>query len=176
MRGGSTLQPAPTRSGEALRQLILEVFRLNGALLRHGAALTAPAGQTQARWQVIGAVAEEPRTVPRIARRMGMSRQSVQRVADLLARDGVLAFQANPDHARSPLLRLTPEGERLERALAEAGARWCERVADGIAARDVERTVDVVRRIIRRLDGPPRLDETEPSAPPAARRPATGRR
>ena len=153
MHGGSATRPAPpTRSGEALRQLILDVFRLNGALLRHGAALTAPAGQTQARWQVIGAVAETPRTVPQIARRMGMSRQSVQRVADLLARDGVIALESNPDHARSPLLRLTPRGERLERALAEAGARWCERVADGIAARDIDRTADVVRRIIRRLD------------------------
>lgn len=153
MHGGSATRPGPpTRSGEALRQLILDVFRLNGALLRHGAALTAPAGQTQARWQVIGAVAETPRTVPQIARRMGMSRQSVQRVADLLARDGVVALESNPDHARSPLLRLTPQGERLERALAEAGARWCERVAGGIAARDIDRTADVVRRIIRRLD------------------------
>lgn len=140
------------RAAEALRTLILEVFRLNGALLRHGAALTAPHGQTQARWQVIGAVAEAPITVPQIARRMGMSRQSVQRVADLLARDGVTAFQANPDHARSPLLRLTPKGERLERALADAGARWSETVADGIAAHDVDRAVDVVRRVIRRLE------------------------
>lgn len=176
MQRASAIRPAPTRSGEALRQLILEVFRLNGALLRHGAALTAPAGQTQARWQVIGAVAETPRTVPRIARRMGMSRQSVQRLADLLARDGVIAFRTNPDHARSPLLRLTPEGERLERALAEAGARWCDRIADGVAARDLERTLDVVRRIIRRLDDPPRPDETEPGERPAVRRPAAGRR
>ena len=46
--------------GETSDSLIemLHVFRLNGALLRHGAALTAPLGQTQARWQVIGAVAE----------------------------------------------------------------------------------------------------------------------
>ena len=88
------------RSGAALRELMLEVFRLNGALLRHGAALTAPLGQTQARWQVMGAVAEAERTVPQIARRMGMSRQGVQRVADILVSDGIVAFMPNPDHAR----------------------------------------------------------------------------
>ena len=121
-----------TRSGEALRALVLEIFRLNGALLRHGAALTAPLGQTQARWQVIGAVAEATRTVPQIARRMGMSRQSVQRVADLLVTDGVLRFEANPDHARSPLLRLTAEGERIEARLNDIGRSWAAAIADGL--------------------------------------------
>ena len=140
------------RPAEALRQLILDVFRLNGALLRHGAALTAPYGQTQARWQVLGAVAEAPRTVPQIARRMGMSRQSVQRVADLLERDGLLRFRPNPDHARSPLLRLTREGEALAQTLADDGARWCASIADGIAAHDLDRAVDVVRQVIARLD------------------------
>ena len=72
------------RASAALRGLVLEVFRLSGALLRHGAALTAPMGQIQARWQVIGAVAEARCTVPQIARRMGMTRQSVQRIVDLL--------------------------------------------------------------------------------------------
>jgi DNA-binding MarR family transcriptional regulator len=141
-----------SKSGEALRQLVLEVFRLNGALLRHGAALTAPLAQTQARWQVIAAVAEATRTVPQIARRMGMSRQSVQRIADLLVADGVLRFAPNPDHARSPLVRLTPEGERVETRLAERGTGWAVAIADGLPSTDLERAVDLVRDIIRRLD------------------------
>lgn len=143
-----------TRSGQALRQLVLEVFRLNGALLRHGAALTAPVGQSQARWQVIGAVAETARTVPQIARRMGMSRQSVQRVADLLAADGILRLERNPDHARSPLLRLTPKGAALEARLTATGEEWAAGIASGLKGRDLEQAVDVVRTVIRRLDGP----------------------
>ncbi len=150
--GSASRRASPERPAEALRQLILNVFRLNGALLRHGAALTAPHGQTQARWQVLGAVAEATRTVPQIARRMGMSRQSVQRVADLLEHDGLLRFRPNPDHARSPLLRLTREGETLAQTLADDGARWCASIAGGIAARDLERAVDVVRQVIERLD------------------------
>jgi DNA-binding MarR family transcriptional regulator len=133
---------------------MLEVFRLNGALLRHGAALTAPLGQTQARWQVIGAVAEAARTVPQIARRMGMTRQGVQRVADLLINEGVVACVRNPDHARSPLLRLTAHGRRVEQQLGDVGVRWSESMARGMSSRDLERAVTVVRDVIRRLDEP----------------------
>ena len=131
---------------------MLEVFRLNGALLRHGARLTAPVGQTQARWQVIGAVEERKRTVPQIARRMGMTRQSVQRVADLLVQDGVLAFEPNPDHARSPLVGLTRAGRRLEGQLKEIGARWSESIAKGMARGDLEKSIEVIRRVVDRLD------------------------
>ena len=146
MRGGA--------AGAALRELMLEVFRLNGALLRHGAGLTAPLGQTQARWQVIGAVAEATRTVPQIARRMGMTRQGVQRVADLLVDEGIVTLTRNPDHARSPLLRLTPKGRRLEQQLGNVGARWSESMADGMNARDLERALRVIRDLVRRLDEP----------------------
>ena len=145
---------SPTRSGQALRELVLEVFRLNGALLRHGAALTAPVGQSQARWQVIGAVAEATRTVPQIARRMGMSRQSVQRVADLLAKDGILRLDPNPDHARSPLLRLTPKGEQIEAELTALGEEWAAVIAADLPRRDLEEAVEVVRTVTRKLDDP----------------------
>ncbi len=131
---------------------MLEIFRLNGALLRHGAALTAPVGQTQARWQVIGAVEERTRTVPQIARQMGMARQSVQRVADLLVQDELLAFERNPDHARSPLVRLTETGRQLATQLTEIGARWSESVSRGMAPVDLERTVETIRRVVDRLD------------------------
>ena len=142
----------PAQAATALRELVLEVFRLNGALLRHGATLTAPVGQTQARWQVMGAVEEQTRTVPQIARQMGMTRQSVQRVTDLLVRDGILAFERNPDHARSPLVRLTDTGQHLAAQLTAIGARWSESVARGLAATDLERTVTVIRRVVDRLD------------------------
>ena len=141
-----------TREAAALRALMLEVFRLNGALLRHGADLTAPLGQTQARWQVIGAVAEAERTVPQIARRMGMSRQGVQRVADLLKADGLITYDQNPDHARSPLLRLTKRGARVERQLSDAGSAWSRAISDGLSARDLDRAISVVRALIKRLD------------------------
>ncbi len=141
-----------SRAATALRDLVLEVFRLNGALLRHGAALTAPMRQTQARWQVIGAVGEAECTVPQIARRMGMTRQSVQRIVDLLVDEGMLVLGSNPDHVRSPLVRLTREGRRLEQELSSAGVTWSESITRGLKADDIERTARVIRDIIARLD------------------------
>jgi hypothetical protein len=42
------------------------VFRLNGLLEDEGDALARPAGQTTARWQVLAAVEDTPRSVAEI--------------------------------------------------------------------------------------------------------------
>lgn len=113
---------ARTPAAEALTQLMLEVFRVNGDLLAEGNRLTNPLGQTSARWQVLGAI-RQPRTVADIARDMGLARQSVQRTADVLASDGLVEFVENPAHRRAKLVRLSPLGERV---LAEITARQVE--------------------------------------------------
>ena len=51
------------RPSDALTQLILEVFRVNGGLLSAGDRLVADLGLTSARWQVLGAVALSPAAV-----------------------------------------------------------------------------------------------------------------
>src|ERR687895_770705 len=97
-----------TREGEAATDVILAAFRANGLLLAAGAAPAADEGLTSARWQVLGAVAlaERPLTVPQIARRMGLTRQSVHATAKRLAADGFLELAPNADHRRSPLVGL----------------------------------------------------------------------
>ena len=64
--------------------LVLATFRANGALIAAGDMLTAPFGLSSARWQVLGAVAlaGQALTVPQVARNMGLTRQSVQRLVD----------------------------------------------------------------------------------------------
>src|SRR5436190_244666 len=76
------------------------------------ARTTPPAwqGLTQAQWQTLWIAATGPLTVPQIARRLGVSRQNVQRVANDLAAAGMATFGQNPDHKSSPLLELTPAG------------------------------------------------------------------
>ena len=83
-----------TATGEALTNLILEVFRFNGAMLDAGNRLTKPYGMTSARWQVMGAIdlAGQPVTVAQIARRMGLARQGVQRIANDLEELGMVTF------------------------------------------------------------------------------------
>src|SRR5215472_1029683 len=99
-----------TPAGDALTELIIPTIRLRALFTTAGEAIAKPAGQTLARWLVLEAVAQAPRTVAQVARTMGRTRQSVQRVADLLERDGLTAYAENPDHRRAQLVRLTPDG------------------------------------------------------------------
>ena len=141
-----------TRKGEILTELIMETFRLRGALERHGRRLTEPEGQTPARWQVLGATYRDRRTVPQIARRMGLSRQTVQRVADLLVAETLARYDDNPDHRRSPLLLLTTAGERLVERINRAQAVWSNDIADGLALGDLRTTLATVRSLVETLE------------------------
>lgn len=93
-------------------KLAVAVFRLNGRLIETGNHLVMPIGLTSAWWQVLGALGE-PSTaipVPHIARNMGLSRQAVQRITDLLADKGFIEYAPNPHHQRAKLVVLTAAG------------------------------------------------------------------
>jgi DNA-binding MarR family transcriptional regulator len=94
-----------------MQNLVAEVFELAGALRRDGERIAKLAGQTQARWQVMWIAATGRFSVAMIARRLGLARQSVQRVADAIVAEGLATFEPNPDHQRSPLLILTETGQ-----------------------------------------------------------------
>ena len=96
-----------------MQHLVAEVFELAGALRRDGETTAKLAGQTQARWQVMWIAATGRLSVPMIARRLGLARQSVQRVADEIVAEGHATFEPNPDHQRSPLLILTSDGQAV---------------------------------------------------------------
>ena len=54
-------QPKRTPGGDAVTDLVLDVFRLSNQLIAAGDRLVAPLGLTSARWQILGAiVAAEP--------------------------------------------------------------------------------------------------------------------
>lgn len=146
---GVTAKRTPTAS--KLTELILDVFRFWGELERHGNRLVKPFGQTPARWQVMGAASEEPRTVAQIARRMGLTRQAVQRVAHVLVRDRLAEFDPNPEHRRSPILRLTAKGEALLARINAAQAAWSNTLAEGLRLTDLDAAVQTLRIVTRRL-------------------------
>jgi DNA-binding MarR family transcriptional regulator len=140
--------------GEAASQVILSTFRANGLLLGAGDLLAADDGLTSARWQVLGALAleERPLTVPQIARRMGLTRQSVHSTVTRLVRDGLLELAPNADHRRSQLVRLTESGETTYAAVDERQAVWANRLAGGIGRADLETTARVLEELCRRLE------------------------
>src|ERR1700754_4233675 len=102
-----------TPAGQALTDLILSVFRLNGRLLVAGDRLVAGLDLTSARWQVLGAIAlaEQPQPVAWLARNMGLNRQGVQRIVNDMRDDGLLEIEPNPHHRRAHLVVLTRQGK-----------------------------------------------------------------
>lgn len=138
---------------DALSRTALGVFRLNGQFLSVSEKLAEPAGLTAAWWQVLGAVLPEPLPVAGIARVMGITRQSVQRIADLLVREGLAAYETNPAHRRAKLLAPTEAGraaiDRIEPGHAELAALLAAELG-GQAAFD--ETVRVLERLSGALD------------------------
>ena len=143
-----------TPTGEAATELILSAFRANGLLLDAGDMLSADEGLSSARWQVLGAIAlaERPLTVPQIARRMGLTRQSVHATVNRLVRDGFLELGPNADHRRSPIVGLTKQGRAEYEALDARQVAWINRLARGIARSDIETAVRVLDELSRRLE------------------------
>ena len=125
MIGARGSSPALRRrdGADAVTELVLSVFRAHGALLAFGDQLVAPLELSSARWQVLGAIAiaGNSLTVPAIARAMGLSRQAVQKQIDRMLEQNLVRLEANHAHRRSPLVALTPLGQRRYRA---ASRRW----------------------------------------------------
>jgi len=94
-----------------------------GSFTAAGEALAKPAGQTLARWLVLGQCRDASATVSDIARRLRLARQSVQRIADLLVADGLCFYRDNPHHQRAKLLELTAGGRSALYAIDAAPAR-----------------------------------------------------
>ncbi|AVT80778.1 MarR family winged helix-turn-helix transcriptional regulator [Rhodopseudomonas palustris] len=148
-----------TQAGDApfdhpANALVLEVFRLNGALIRFGDALVKPLGLTSARWQVLGSVAHGRGTfsVARLADNMGLARQSVQRIVDELAEAGLVGFAPNPAHKRAKLVVLTPRGERVFKQASELWAPVADAMIAGADPRQLRKTRDALIALRERLD------------------------
>ncbi|GAA4427639.1 hypothetical protein GCM10023169_27840 [Georgenia halophila] len=134
---------------EAYRLLIGEVNELAAISRGIGERLAARHGLTVARWQVMSVVSEEDATVPGIASRLGLARQSVQRVVDILVTDGLALKRANPQHRSSPLVTLTARGSEILVRLADD---YDDELARLLSARHVQRReLLAARRTVRSL-------------------------
>lgn len=135
----------------------LGVFRLNGQFLAVAEELAGPAGLTAARWQVLGAVLAEPLSVAGIARAMGITRQSVQRIADLLVERGLAEYRANPAHRRAKLLAPTGEGRAAVQRIGPGHKAFADRLAEAFGEAELTEAVQTLERLSKVLDelGPP---------------------
>jgi DNA-binding MarR family transcriptional regulator len=79
------------------------------------------------------------RTIPQVARRLGVARQSVQHVANLLAAEGLIEGVSNPDNARSPLFRLSDREDKVLASITQAADPWHRRVGEEVPLEDLRR-------------------------------------
>jgi DNA-binding MarR family transcriptional regulator len=150
-----------TPAGEALTNVVLDLFRLNSLLLTAGDRLVAGLGLTSARWQILGAivVAQRPQPVAWLARDMGANRQNVQRIINDLHKEGLVAFEANPHHRRAQLVVLTDKGKRIFDAAMRLQAPWINSLSEGLSVKDVQ----TFHRVIMALRQ--KLENIEPNEP-----------
>jgi DNA-binding MarR family transcriptional regulator len=144
--------PPHTEAGEVLTDLVIAVFRLNARLMEVAQDMAAEGGLTAAWWQVLGGVLDQPRTVAAIGRRMGMTRQGVQRVADVLVEQGHAEYRANPAHRRAKLLACTEAGYWAIRRISLVQRPWAARTAAQVGTGELREALITVRRIIGVLE------------------------
>lgn len=114
------------------------VFEVNRLLRDAGERVSAAASQTHSRRMVLQAAGDRA-TVPDIARRLGLQRQSVQRVADELVADSLARYEDNPRHQRSRLLVTTAAGRSALAAIQSAHRAWVAEVVATVGELDWER-------------------------------------
>ena len=138
---------------ESYRLLIADVYELAGVSRGSSEQIASEQGQTVARWHLMSVLSDQPFTVPAAARRLGLTRQSVQRVADELVDEGMVERSDNPDHQRSPLLALTPEGrDTLRRIVAASDADRSQRLARaGVTVAELDAARQTLRKLLSAL-------------------------
>lgn len=150
---------SPADAIVAYRLLIADTAELMGRSRSTSDVLARSAGQTVARWHLMSVLSGQPHSVAAAARRLGLTRQSVQRVANDLLDEGLATARPDPNDARAPQLALTPRGEAM---VADLYARSDETRTEllaraGLSARQLMAAKKTIRALIDAFDD----DETQ---------------
>jgi len=139
-------------SSELLPLIVADIYELAGRFRAEGESIAATVGQTQARWQVMSAASAASLTVAQVGRRLGIARQNVQRIADLLVSEGWATFEPNPDHRSSPHLVLTKRGQTALAQLSKAAAGSHTKLARRLSGNDIGAIHRGLRQMITLLN------------------------
>jgi DNA-binding MarR family transcriptional regulator len=142
-----------TPASNALTSLIRTVLLMNATVQKSGTRLMRGTGITNARWQTLSELfaLEKPVTVSELARHMGLTRQAVQRLADDMSSDGLLAFAAIPGNARSMHLHLTEAGKAAYDSALEREWRWANAITEDFDAEQITSAVTLLEEIKKKI-------------------------
>jgi len=130
----------------------LSVFQLHGLLMRNGERITRSLGQSSAKWQVLGRAGHGPQSVAQMARDMGLARQSVQRVADTLEQNGLVAFRDSPTDQRTFLVEITDQGRGVLSKIYEKNRAWAQRLLQKVPPETLTEASSELERLARVLE------------------------
>lgn len=145
-------RPRRTAAGDAFSLLAITALRLAGHLTAAGDALAEPAGQTSARWQVLAGARSGALSVAEIARLLGLSRQAVQRLADVLEKEGLIDYADNPRHQRAKLAVLTKKGAARLSEIEARQAKWADALGESFSAGELAQAQKLMARLIAALE------------------------
>lgn len=141
---------------EDYRLLIAEVYELAGVSRRTSEQIARCQGLTAARWHVMSTISEKAMSVSSIARRLGLARQSVQRVVNVLSASGHVTLRADPADRRAPQVALTPTGRACLQQLFNASEadRHAVLARAGLPADALAQARATLRALLDALAGP----------------------
>jgi DNA-binding MarR family transcriptional regulator len=137
---------------ELLAAAALTAFRLNGQFLDLAERLARPAGLTAAWWQVLGAVLDGPLPVSAVARDMGITRQAVQRTADVLVERGLAEYRDNPAHRRAKLVELTAAGRAAVAAITPQHRRSAHELVEVLGSAPLAQIIEAMGTLSAALE------------------------
>ncbi len=137
---------------ERLSAIALTAFGLNGLFLAAAEELAAPVGLTATRWQVLGAVLKEPLTQSEIARRMGITRQSIRRTSLQLVDEGILHFIANPSNRKAMLLQPTKKGYAAVNKINPSHAAFAKQLEERLGKKQMLKILNAMNELHRVLE------------------------
>jgi len=134
--------------------LFNEVRLLFNALVQRGEILHGDGGVTMAQRAVLEyLLTNGPGTVPAIARARRVTRQHVQALVTPLLEGGYVESVENPEHKRSRLIGLTPEGDRLIRSMRRREMDFLTAADPGLATGQLVQATEVLRRLRGAIEG-----------------------
>lgn len=123
--------------------------RLFGAA---GEALARPTGHSFPRYLVLRGAHAAPASVAELARRLRLARQGVQRMADAMAAEGLIAYIDNPRHRRAKLVKITEAGQAALEQLSAAQREWARELGQRVGVRKLTQANELLDEVLRVVD------------------------
>jgi DNA-binding MarR family transcriptional regulator len=131
-------------------ELLFSMLRLNKTLTDDLDIVFSNIDLLGTQWRVLRLVGASPDglPVPHIARKLGMTRQGVQRLADRMQGLGFIGFGDNEHHSKSPRAVLTQKGREAFREGRAMEADFGRRMMTVLSDEEVRSTGRVLDKLV----------------------------